>query len=165
MVPELKTPRLRLRAFCESDFDPIWSFFQTDAAQFLGTLHSKDALWNECLAEVALWSLRGYGGWSIELDDGRFIGQTAINQPPAFAEVELGYFIFPEFWGQGFAYEAALAAKNYAFETRKLDTLVGYIDRNNKRSIALSKRLGGVLDEKAKRHDEVDVVYRYKAAA
>jgi RimJ/RimL family protein N-acetyltransferase len=64
--------------------------------------------------------------------------------------------------GKGVAYEAALAARAYAYKTVKLATLVSYISPRNARSIRLAERLGARLDpDAAYPEDDPCLVYRH----
>ena len=61
--------------------------------------------------------------WPIfELASGAFIGCCGLR-PRGESEYEIGFHLRPEFWGQGYAVEAAKAAIRYAFtelEAKKL---------------------------------------------
>ncbi|MFV2033696.1 MAG: GNAT family N-acetyltransferase [Halocynthiibacter sp.] len=59
------------------------------------------------------------------------------------------------------SYEAALAMRRWAFDVRKLDTLVSYVDPENLRSRKLAERLGAKLDDAAIRQDPTDLVFRH----
>ena len=64
--------------------------------------------------------------------------------------------------GKGLAYEAAHLALGWFAKEAVVASLVSYIDPYNHRSIQLAKRLGAVLDTKAKGEDETDLVYRHR---
>ena len=160
-APVITTERLRLRPHRMSDMDAFWAFFQSARAQYVDSPKNRTHLWYGFASEVGSWELQGQGGWAIETRDGALAGQVAVAQPPHFAERELGWILFDGFEGKGIAYEAAAAARDYAFETIGADTLVSYIDNRNARSIALAKRLGAFEDAAAARHDAGDVVYRH----
>lgn len=93
--------------------------------------------------------------------NGDCLGQVGISYGPLFPEWELGWFLFPEAEGQGFAYEAAIALRAWGKDERRLETLVSYIDPENTRSARLAERLGARLDASAKRPDPTDLVYRH----
>ena len=63
--------------------------------------------------------------------------------------------------GKGYAFEAAIAMRDWAFQERKLKTLVSYIDPDNSRSIRLAERLGATIDEHARPQHPDDLVYRH----
>jgi RimJ/RimL family protein N-acetyltransferase len=70
--------------------------------------------------------------------------------------------LYAGFEKQGYATEAAMAMREWAFESRRLDRLVSYIDPENLPSRAVAERLGGVLDPAAARQDPEDLVFRYR---
>jgi len=162
-APVIQTARLALYPHAMSDFDIFWRFYQSGRAQYMDVPKTRTDAWYGFASEVGSWPLMGHGGWAITLN-GQIIGQVAITQPPHFPELELGWMIFDAAHeGKGYAFEAATAARDYAFDILGADTLVSYIDRDNARSIALAKRLGAVEDAQAKRFDDVDLVFRHAA--
>lgn len=152
-----------------SDFAPLEELFASDRATFMGGPTSGKKLWYWVAGEVGSWSLQGFGSWAIETHDGAFVGQVGINKPRHFPEIELGYLILPAFERKGIAFEAANAARKWAFNMLNTDTFVSYIHPGNTRSIALAERLGASLDAEAplplgETSDET-VVYRHRRAA
>lgn len=162
IAPVLKTARLTLRPHRAEDFAVMTPLFGSDWSRYMGPPTSEVELWRWVGAEIASWPLLGFGSWGVDLTEtGDFIGQIGINQPPNFAEPELGWCVWPDFEGKGYAFEAAQAARDWGFGTRGLDTLVSYIDAENTRSIALAERLGATRDDAAAKPDPDDVVYRH----
>lgn len=161
-APTIETQRLRLRHHVMTDVTTMAPAFASDWSRYMGGPISRDDLWRWIAAETISWEWLGFGSWAIELrDSGELIGQVGINQPPRFPEIELGWAIFPAHEGQGYAFEAAKAARDWGFDSRGLQTLVSYIDPENARSIALAKRLGAALDPNAQGEDPEDLVYRH----
>lgn len=154
-APIIETQRLVLRPHQIADFEPYAEIFASDRAQYMnGPLSRRDA-WDYFASDVAQWALFGFGSWAITTrSDNRMLGQVVLQKPDHYPEVELGWMILPEGEGKGYVYEAALAARDFAFETCGLETLVSYIARANTRSIALATRLGAVADETAPLPDE-----------
>lgn len=144
--------------------EAFWAFYQSPRAQMMDRPQTKTHLWYGFASETGSWALVGMGGWAVDLND-EIIGQITVTQPPHFAEPEIGWMLFDGFEGQGYAFEAAELALSYSRQSIKPTSLVSYIDAANTRSIALAKRLGGVLDDSAEKHDAEDVVYRYEVAA
>ncbi len=95
------------------------------------------------------------------MTDGVCVGQVGINHGPLFPEKELGWMLYDGFEGQGYATEAAIALRDWAFATLELESLVSYFDPANAASMAVAKRLGAVPDPDAPRQDPEDVVYRH----
>lgn len=96
-------------------------------------------------------------------DKNQCLGQIEISQGPRFPEPELGWQLYSEAEGKGFAFEAAIAMREWAFQERGLKTLVSYMDPDNARSIQLAERLGATVDEDARKQDPGDLVYRHLA--
>ena len=96
-----------------------------------------------------------------EQDTSACLGQVGINYGPLFPEWELGWLVYPEAEGQGYAYEATTRLRDWAMHERGLSTLVSYIDPENRRSCRLAERLGATLDQDAARPDPTDLVYRH----
>jgi RimJ/RimL family protein N-acetyltransferase len=88
---------------------------------------------------------RGYCLWKMQ-DRGvqTFLGFCGI-QPTVVEgspEVEIGWWLRREHWGQGFITEAAEAALRDAFDRVGLRRLIAIIQPANARSISVAKRLG-----------------------
>src|SRR5690606_13136982 len=64
--------------------------------------------------------------------------------------------------GQGYAFEAASALRDWAFSVRGLPSLVSYCDPENARSIGLARKLGAVPDASAVGQDPEDLVFRHR---
>lgn len=161
-VPTLRTARLVLRPLRATDFETYSVFLASERSRFMGGPYDGWAAWGMFCHEIACWDLFGHGGLLIErLSDGAAMGVVEVNDGPLFPEKELGWQLYDGFEGQGFATEAATALRDWAFAERNLPTLVSYFDPANTRSMAVSRRLGGVPDATAPRQDPEDVVYRY----
>lgn len=89
----------------------------------------------------------GWGLWALERrEDGRFLGFTglqACNPALPFAPaLEVGWRLGRQFWGCGYATEAATQALNFAFEELGEKEVVSFTAINNVRSQAVMQRLG-----------------------
>ena len=73
---------------------------------------------------------------------------------------DLGYRYSPEFWGNGFAKEAAQACIQYAFNEMELENLYAYADIHNDVSNALLLKLGFI--QKNIFEDNGDLCYWYE---
>lgn len=161
-IPTLETERLRLRPMTFDDWPAYQEVMCTERALFMGGPYEKQAAWGWFCNDIAQWPLFGHGALiAEERATGQPVGQVGINHGPFFPEFELGWFVYPEAEGKGYAFEAAEALRNWGFETFGLKTLVSYISPENMRSRKLAERLGAVLDPNATGPDPSDLVYRH----
>jgi RimJ/RimL family protein N-acetyltransferase len=93
------------------------------------------------------FSKRGFGLWAIEVPGvAPFIGFAGLAVPGFSAHftpcVEVGWRLAFEYWGRGYATEAARLALGYGFGTLALSEVVSFTSTNNHRSRAVMERLG-----------------------
>lgn len=147
LAPLISTERLLLRPYRLDDFAHLFALYETDRAAFIGGRLSKRQVWDAYMNCIGQWTLFGFGGWAIEeAASGKMVGEVAVTHPVDFPEVELGWLLLEGFEGRGYAYEAALAARQWAFTETGLTTLVSYVDPQNFRSARLAERLGATID-------------------
>jgi len=162
MVPTLETARLVLRPMTMADWPGYERLMASERARFMGGPHQQGAAWGMFCHDVALWQLCGHGALMIEdRESGSCAGQVGLNHGPLFPEHEIGWFLYEEAEGRGYAFEAAEALRDWARDVRRLPTLVSFIDPDNHRSARLAERLGARVDPEAPRSDPKDIVYRH----
>lgn len=147
-IPTLETERLILRAPREADAERLIDFFADDdySAGFGGPLDRGDA-WRWHALSAGHWLFRGYGYFSIDLrDTGEHVGICGIWNPEGWPEPELGWVIFKQYQKHGYASEAALAAREWAYDMLGLPALTSNIVPGNTASAALAQRLGARLE-------------------
>lgn len=164
MIPTLETDRLLLRPQTMEDWPAYAGLMMSDHAVFMEGPHTLPDAWGMFCHDLAQWHLLGVGALMIEeRESGKCLGQVGINHGPLFPEHELGWLVYPEFEGKGYASEAALALRDWGFEVRGLATLVSHIDPENTRSRKLAERLGAELEVDPERPGPDVLVYRHKA--
>ncbi|GAB4391272.1 MAG: hypothetical protein Tsb005_00380 [Gammaproteobacteria bacterium] len=89
----------------------------------------------------------GYALYAVELKaSGQFIGFVGLLRQVFKAHftpaTEIGWRLSAEYWGQGYAIEAAKAVMHYAFTWLELDALVSMTAVANQRSRRLMTKLG-----------------------
>ncbi len=142
-IPTLETERLRLGAFSLEDFEPEAEFFATDRAAFVGGRMSREQVWRWMASVIGHWAFRGYGFFSVqEKASGRHVGHVGPWFPEGWPEPEIGWTMMNGFEGKGYAFEAAEAARRWAYEARGWKTAISLIVPGNTRSIALAEKLG-----------------------
>jgi RimJ/RimL family protein N-acetyltransferase len=163
-APILTSDRILLRPYRLSDFERLAEIYRSPRAAYIGGQRPLDKVWRDFAADVGQWELMGFGCWTIEdRATGACMGQTGLNFPVEFPEREIGWVLWEEFEGKGYAFEAAKLARAYAFDTLKFETLVSFIDPDNARSIRLAQKLGAVLDpDAATPNNEACLVYRHR---
>lgn len=165
-IPRIETDRLVLREPRLDDFRIWHAFAQTERARYIGgPIPDEGKSWRAYAHVAGLWMLRGYSSFVFTLKgDDTALGMTGPWHPIDWPEKELGWTVWADAAeGKGYAFEAAMAARRYAYEVLDWDTAVSYIDPENARSIALAERMGAVRDDTAKRPHPEDLVYRHPA--
>ena len=153
-APTLRTDRLRLRAWRDSD-KPAYAALNADPevmAHFPSTLTAEQS--DEMVDRMAAaWGERGYGLWAVDRHDtGEFIGFVGLSSPSWQAEctpcVEVGWRLARKHWGRGFAPEAAQAALEWGFADLELprDEIVSFTTVANHNSRRVMEKLGLLHD-------------------
>jgi RimJ/RimL family protein N-acetyltransferase len=122
---------------------------------------------------VERWELNGMGPFVIERrDDGSFVGragfliwdvrdiwtQSTWLEAGAHAQPELGWALAHAQWGNGFATEAASAARDWFRTQRGGERLVSVIAQANVASQRVAERLGATPGETVQLFDTGDAV-------
>ncbi len=147
-TPVLETERLILRAPQASDTAPCMAFMMDERSRYMGGPRTRFDAWRTMGHIIGHWVMRGYGLFIYcDRSTGTPLGAVGPYYPEGWTEPEIGWSVWPpEAEGKGFAHEAALATRRYAYDTLGWTTAVSYIDPENTRSIALAKRLGATHD-------------------
>lgn len=96
----------------------------------------------------------GFGLWALELrESGRLIGCVGLGVPsfeaPFMPCVEIGWRLSYDYWGHGYATEAAESVLAFGFQHLKLAEIVAFTAAQNVRSQRLMRRLGMLYDPTA----------------
>ncbi|TPG40385.1 N-acetyltransferase [Sphingomonas koreensis] len=144
MLPVLFTPRLMLRPLNGDDFDAYAAFAgDPDQMRFLGGVMPRELAWRDLTLRAGAWLTRGFSMFSvIERATGAWVGRIGPWQPDGWPGTEVGWGVASGFAGQGYAFEAASAAMDYAVDVLGWTDIVHTIAPDNVRSIRLAERLG-----------------------
>jgi RimJ/RimL family protein N-acetyltransferase len=173
---ELRTDRLLLRRWVPAD-RAAFAALNADlrVMEFLAPMSAEES---DASAEriARHFDAHGFGLWAVEIGGvAPFAGFVGMSIPkfdaPFMPCVEIGWRLAPEYWGQGYATEAARAALRFGFEQVKLDEIVSFTVPDNHRSRRVMERIGMVRDpagdfdradlpERLRRH----VLYKIKRA-
>jgi RimJ/RimL family protein N-acetyltransferase len=149
-MQNIETTRLLLRPFNHDDIQNYASWLANkQIMQFIGdgqTRNYKEA-WNNLAWICGHWTLRGYGLYAVEeKQSGQVIGRIGLFYPEGWPGVELTWLLDCDYWGKGYATEGAQVCMKYAFDTLNLDQVISLIRPDNKKSLAVAKRLGMSLE-------------------
>ena len=111
---------------------------------------------------IAHWERWGFGLWTVTLPDGEIIGQAGAQHTTVAGrhEVELGWFIDPDHWNQGYATEMAREAVRVAFDELGLDNVVSFTVDRNAPSRAVMEKLGMTYERDIEHSGLPHVLYR-----
>ena len=143
----LETERLILRELEQADLPALCRTLQDKQAMYAYEHAFSD---EEAQAWLANQRRRyredGFGLWGAALKaDGRLIGQCGLTLQPlgdGTQEVEIGYLFERAYWHQGYATEAAVACKEYAFSVLGKERVCSIIRENNLPSRRVAERNG-----------------------
>ncbi|GGG38722.1 N-acetyltransferase [Christiangramia forsetii] len=87
----------------------------------------------------------GSGQWWVirSKEDSKFCGAIGYNDfNKEHNKAEIGFWLFPEYWGKGIIQESANILFDYLFEDLKLHRLEAYVESENESSSKTLKNLG-----------------------
>jgi [ribosomal protein S5]-alanine N-acetyltransferase len=142
----IETQRLLLRKFTPDDVQLIYNLNNDQEV----TRFTHDPVWNlnhakEILEKNILpqYTLYNHGRWAVHLKPNHeFIGWCGLKYRPELDEVDLGYRFMKQFWGRGYATEAAFASIKYGFEKLNLLATTGRAEPANIASCKVLERCG-----------------------
>ena len=74
--------------------------------------------------------------------DGVLVGRCGYGVYGPNDEPELGYSLYPEFWGNGYAFEAACGMRDWLFEETDTPFFWGSADSRNEASVNILRGIG-----------------------
>ena len=105
----------------------------------------------------------GFGKWAmIHKQSNQMIGfcGLALEKIDNVNEPEIGYLLDSEFWGKGFATEAASAVITQGFEKFKLPYILGIVEPANTASVRVLEKLGMKYERKTIFNNVLMDIYR-----
>ncbi len=146
-APWLLTLRLELREFVAGDFEEIYRLDQDPrVTRFIdGGKRSTRAYVATVMRRIPRNYRRypGLGTWrASRRDTGAFVGWFSLKYIPRTVEVEVGYRLSHDAWGQGFATEGATELVRYGFDELGLHRIIGLTHRDNVASQRVLQKAG-----------------------
>src|SRR5262245_17861704 len=159
----IKTERLCVRKFVEADAQFITGLLnQASFIRFIGDkkVRTRDDA-RKYLNDGPMESYRryGYGLCCVELKDTKAaIGMCGVLKRDSLPDPDLGFAFLPEYWGKGYAFEAAVAVLDHARDVLKLPRVLAITTPDNDASIKLLERLGFQFQRVMKLSSDADEV-------
>lgn len=92
---------------------------------------------------IASYERFGFGLYLVELGGpGTPLGICGLLKRESLEDVDIGFAFLPQFWGRGYAFEAASAVMKYGWKTLGLERIVAIASPDNERSFNLLRKLG-----------------------
>jgi RimJ/RimL family protein N-acetyltransferase len=143
----LETDRLILRRFTVADAafilrlvnEPSWLEFIGDK----GVRTLQDARDYILDGPIEMYQRCGFGMYLTELKHGRAqVGMCGLIKRDTLPDVDIGFAFLPEFWGRGYAHEAAVAVLAHGHEAFNLQRIVAITSPGNLSSIRVLEKVG-----------------------
>jgi RimJ/RimL family protein N-acetyltransferase len=144
----LETERLILRRLTVEDAsfmlrllnEPSWLRFIGDR----GVRTREDARKYLRAGPIDMYERHGFGLYATTLrdDESAPIGICGLVRRDGLDDVDIGFSLLPEFWGKGYAYEAAAAVMAHAKEVVGLKRIVAITSIDNESSARLLGKIG-----------------------
>jgi ribosomal-protein-alanine N-acetyltransferase len=148
----IKTPRLLLREWRDSDLDAFAALNGDPRVRefFPSVLDRAES--DASVARIrAHFAEHGFGFWAVEAPGvADCVGMCGLAHAHFEAHftpcVEIGWRIAHEYWGRGYAPEAARAALDFGFTRQRLDEIVAFAVVENTKSRRVMEKLGMTYD-------------------
>ncbi|MGC4035038.1 MAG: GNAT family N-acetyltransferase [Chitinophagaceae bacterium] len=161
-----ETKHLLFRKISESDFD-AWLEFHKDPQTSIHWLSEKELPEIECRKWYD-YQFQRYdtdkGGMNalIEKTSGKLVGHCGllVQVVDDKTELEIGYSLLRAFWNKGYASEAAIKCRDYAFENNFSESLISIISLSNLPSEKVAIRNGMKIDKQTYHRGNAVNVFR-----
>ena len=141
----MQTDRLLLRPFRDEDL-PAYAALNAHprVAEMLGGPLTRAESDDIALWANGLWERERLGLLAVQRRaDGAFLGMCGLHRlRDRPGDVEVGWRLAPELWGNGYATEAGGTWLEHGFRTLDLPRIISVTDEPNVRSLAVMRRLG-----------------------
>ena len=154
-----ETERLVLRRLTLDDLDDIAGFVaDEETMRYIGTggPRTREQARTSLEWMIETFGRQGFGHFAVERkEDGALVGRSGLNvwnpsdwsitrldEADGPTEIEIAYLLGREYWGRGYATEAATAVRDWALGELGLGRLIALIYPDNVRSIRVAQKLG-----------------------
>lgn len=141
-----ETERLLLRELVDEDLPGLCRVLQdTEVTYAYERVFPEKEVRSWLKRQFQCYAMEGFGMWAVVLKEtGEMIGHAGISMQVYGDEElpEIGYMFEKAFWHQGFATEAVIACRDYAFAVLGMNTVYSVIRADNMPSRAVARRNG-----------------------
>ena len=163
---KLETNRLMFRRYTMDDLAFVEELVTNEnVMKYIGSGVIKDRDYAIQLIERMIEQYNNFDDYGLHVlvhkESGQQIGHAGLVAQiidDAF-EIELGYWIHPDFWGQGYATEASRALKQYAEQELELERYVSAIQVGNVASQKIALRNGMQLEKQIEMEGKCVKIY------
>ena len=142
----LETERLLLREFVPGDADALAAVISDpETMRFYPEPFDRAGVESWIERNQRRYRNDGYGLWAMVLKaSGELIGDCGLARQTVDSadEIEIGYHVRRDLWGQGYAPEAAAACRDYGFERLRADRLIALMRPGNLPSQRVAEKIG-----------------------
>lgn len=152
----LETKRLMLREMVQTDIPDLCKILQDDDVMYAYEgAFTMDEVQGWLDKQLERYKEYGFGLWAVVLKEtGVMIGQCGLTMQDynGGKVMEVGYLFQKEYWHHGYASEAAIACKEYAFDKLDAKEVYSIIRDTNIPSQNVAKRNGMTCIDKFVKH-------------
>lgn len=141
----IETPRVILREFSPDDADALCTVLSDpETMRFYPTPLDRAGVEKWIARNLGRYAKDGHGLWAMILkSSSELIGDCGLTGQPVDSadEIEIGYHVRRDYWGQGLATEAARACRDFGFERLPVDRLISLIRPENLPSRRVAEKM------------------------
>lgn len=146
-----ETERVILRRWAEGDVEAWLEHLNTpEATAHLGGVRTPEQVAEKFERMARGWEENGFSFLALVLrDGGLFLGTVGISRIETDAAptelqraVQVGWQLRADYWGQGYAVEAAQAVMDFGFERPGVDSIYSQTSHANRASWRVMEKLG-----------------------
>ena len=142
----LETKRLLLREFQMGDAEALFAVLGDAATmQYYPAAFDRAGVESWIARNIERYTRNGFGLWAMELKStGEVIGDCgcALQEVEGRREIEIGYHVRRDLWGQGYATEAARHCVAHAFSQLGAERVISMIRPENLSSRRVAEKNG-----------------------
>ena len=142
----LETDRLFLREMTDADFEALYRVLaDSDIMQHYPYTFDEKRVRGWIAKNIERYAMLGFGLWAVcRKDTGEMIGDCGLTLQQIHSKIcpEIGYHIRGDQQRNGYAKEAAIAVRNWAFANTPFNMVFSYMQANNLPSIQTARSYG-----------------------